>query len=188
MGLARLTRDRVYRFYLASPLAFEDWQNPTAAELNANPTNDPNGLIFNLSCALSTDDTTFDLDDPDVDESLSFCQDAGSSETMSYNPNIVFGIFRSLQPWTNAASTASSAGYNSSNLAFTLLAWRGTEYFAILSIGKDEDAPFEEGDIVKMAEVATDWGIDVADSGSAIKLTQDFANRSRIAWNREVAA
>lgn len=44
MALKRLQKDEVYRFYLASKLAFEDWENPTTAELNANPTNDPNGL------------------------------------------------------------------------------------------------------------------------------------------------
>ena len=63
MALKRLQRDEVYRFYLASPLAFADWENPTTAELNANPTNDPNGLIFNLSCALDTDTSQFDLDE-----------------------------------------------------------------------------------------------------------------------------
>ena len=49
MALARLNSDEVYRFYLASPFAFTDWENPTAAEFNANPTNDPGGEIWNIT-------------------------------------------------------------------------------------------------------------------------------------------
>lgn len=188
MALRRLQRDEVYRFYLASPLAFADWENPTAAELNANPTNDPNGVIFNISCALNQDGTTFNLDDPELDESLSFCQSSGTTERMAENPNVVLEIFRSQAAWTNASSTLSSDGFNSANLAMTLLAWRGIEYFAIMSIGKDEDAPFAPGDRIKMAEVATDFGIDVMGSGENVRMSNDTAARSRVNWNYTVAA
>ena len=41
MALARLQKDEVYRLGLASPRAFADWTAPTAAELNANSSNDP---------------------------------------------------------------------------------------------------------------------------------------------------
>lgn len=188
MALRRLQRDEVYRFYLASPLAFADWENPTTDELNANPTNDPNGLIFNITCALNQDGTTFSLDDPELDESLSFCQSAGSTERMAENPNVVLEIFRSRQAWTNASSTSAANGFNSANLAFSLLAWRGVEYMAIMSVGRDEDAPFEVGDRIKMAEVATDFGVDVFGSGENIRMSQDFANRSRVNWNYSLEA
>lgn len=191
MALRRLTKDEVYRFVLASPLAFAG-DVPTAAELNSNPTNDPNGLVFTLTCALNTDGTTFDLGEAETDDSLSFCQKAGDTERMAENPEIVFEIFRSRQPWTNAASTAAADGYNSANLAFSLLAWRDVEYMAILSVGKDVDAPFEEGDRIKMARVATDWGVDVMGSGENIRMSNDFANRGSddavFAWNWPIAA
>ena len=61
MPVDRLQADQVYRFYLAHRLAFANWQTPTIAELNANSTNAPSGLIWNLTCALNTDGTTFDL-------------------------------------------------------------------------------------------------------------------------------
>jgi len=188
MALRRLQRDEVYRFFLASPLAFADWENPTVAELNANPTNDPNGLIFSITCALNQDGTTFNLDDPELDESLSFCQSSGTTERMAENPNVVLEIFRSEQPWTNASSTSAANGYNSANLAMSLLAWRGIEYFAIMSIGKDEDAPFAVGDRIKMAEVATDFGVDVMGSGENVRMSNDTAARSRVNWNYTVAA
>ncbi len=188
MALQRLSRDQVYRFYLAHPLAFADWENPTAAEMNANSSNDPSGLIFNLTCALNQDGTTFSLGDPELDESLSFCQSAGNQERMSENPDIVFEFFRSLLPWDDADSVLAADGFNSANLAFSLLAWRGIDYFAILSVGEDEDEPFDAGDRIKMAEVSTDWGMDVLGTGENIRMNQTFANRSRVNWNYEIAA
>lgn len=190
MALARLTRDNVYRFYLVFPRAFEDWTNPTLAELNSNPTNDPSGLVFNVTCALNQDGTTFDLGEPELDDSLSFCQKAGDTERMAENPEIVFEIFRSAQKWTNAASTASADGFNSANLAFSLLFARGVEYFAIMSVGKDEDEPFAAGDEIKMARVATDHGVDVMGSGENIRMSNDFANRggTELLWNYTLTA
>ena len=78
MALERL-QGLVHRFWFASPLAFEDWTKPTANEMNANPTNDPHGLIFNLTCPLDTEGTVFDLTDPEMDDSTSFCQEASDS-------------------------------------------------------------------------------------------------------------
>ena len=57
MALERL-QGLVHRFHLAAPNHFADWKNPTLLELNANPTNNPNGTIFNLTCALDTANTT----------------------------------------------------------------------------------------------------------------------------------
>lgn len=188
MALKRLARDEVYRFYLASKLAFEDWENPTAAEFNANPTNDPNGLIWNLSCALDTDTTQFDLDEPDSDDSLTFCQSAGNQEAMEYSATIVYGLQLAKERWTDADSTLAVAGFNTSTLGQSLLTWRGVEYFAILSVGKDVDAPFAIGDRVKMAEVATDYGIVEGGTGEMLKMTQTFAKRSSINYNYKLLA
>lgn len=188
MALRRLQADTVYRFYLASKLAFEDWGNPTAAEFNANPTNDPNGLIFNVTCALDTDTTQFDLDEPDSDDSLTFCQSAGNQEPMEYSATVVFGIQMSKERWLDADSTLAADGFNTSTLTQSLLTWRGIEYFAIMSVGKAEDEPFAIGDRVKMVEVATDWAIPEGGSGEMYKLTQSFARRSSILWNYSIAA
>lgn len=188
MALKRLQKDEVYRFYLASKLAFEDWENPTVAELNANPTNDPNGLIWNLSCALDTDTTQFDLDEPDSDDSLTFCQSSGNQEPTEYAATVVYGVQLAKERWTDASSTLAADGFNTSTLAQSLLTWRGVEYFAILSVGEDVDAPFAVGHRIKMAEVATDHGIVEGGSGEMLKLTQTFAKRSQLAWNIPVAA
>lgn len=172
------------RLYLASPLAFADWQNPTTAELNANPTNDPNGLIWNLSCALSQSDTTFDLADSDTDDELTFCQVAGAVNPTTYNTDIVYTAFRSDTPWV----TSDAATFNTANLAHSLLQWRGVEYFAIASVGKDAGETFAVGDRVKLARVATDNGVDVKDTGSSVKIQATLLSRGDISWNTEILA
>ena len=174
----------VTRFYLASPLAFEDWQRPTAAELNANPTNDPSGLIWNLTCAIAQDDTTHDLGDSDTDDALSFCQIAGAANPTSYNADIQWSIFRDAKRWIVSDSATESVA----NLAFSLLAWRGVEYFFIASVGEAYDQPFAAGDRVKMARCATDYNADVVGSGESVKLTVAPLSRSDLNWNYALQA
>lgn len=186
MTLARLKDDLVYRFYLAHELAIADIEAPTAAELNANSSNLPSALIFNLTCALSTDGTTFDLDDPEQDDTLTFCQRAGSGEVLTRSATIVYEYVMAKARWTNASSTLDADGYNVANLAHSLLAWRGIDYYAIMSVGKAPDAAFAAGDRVKIAQVATDYAIPNISSGAPITWTQTFAKRTDLAWNVEV--
>ena len=194
---ARLKDDLVYRFGLASPLAFEDWTQPTVAEMNAWSTgavfNDPSGLIWNLTCALNTDATQFDLDDPDRDESLTFCQVAGQGDVMVENATVVYEFERSKGRWTNAASTTKAAspegdGFNTAELALSLMAWRDVEFFAWMSIGKGPEEPFEVGDHVSLIRVATDYGVDVIGTGENARMSQTFGFRSDVLWNYEITA
>ena len=174
----------VTRFYVASPLAFQDWQHPTAAELNANPTNDPNGLIYNLTCAMSQDDTTHDLGDSDTDDALSFCQIAGAANPTSYNPDIQWSFFRDANPWIVSDVDTESVA----NLAFSLFAWRGVEYFFIASVGEAYDQPFAEGDRIKMVRAATDYLADVVGSGESVRATETPLSRGDILWNYSLEA
>ena len=176
--------DPAVRIYLASPLAFADWKNPTAAELNANPTNDPDGLIWNLTCAIDRADSTFDLDDAETDDSLSFCQVAGTTNPTSLNPNIALSAFRSKVPWVVSDPTTE----NTANLAFSLLAWRGVEYFAIISVGERYDESFSIGDRLKMARVGTVDPIDTYGSGEVLKIQNDLRALGDVNWNYRVAA
>lgn len=174
----------VTRFVLASKRAFANWQAPTVAELNANPTNNPHGLIWNLTCAISQDDTTHDLGDSDTDDELSFCQVAGAENPSTKQADIQWTIFRDQNAWVTTDTNSESVA----NLAFSLLAWRGIEYFAIASVGKAYDQPFEVGDQLKMAEVATDYITDVIEAGSSVKGTQSFLARGSILWNYSIAS
>lgn len=188
MALRRLTGDEVYRIGLASKRNFANWQEPTAAELNSNPTNDPAGLIWDLTCALNTDGSTFDLDDPDFDESLTFCQTAGNQERMTENATVVFDIVRAAERWDDATSLLSADGFNTSNLALSLLAWRGPEYLAFMSIGESPDEPFDVGHRISMIGVQADWGVDSVDTGAKANMVQNFAFRGDVLWNYRIAA
>lgn len=170
------------RIGLASPFAFADWKNPTLAEMNARSSTDPHALVYELSCALDEDATTFDLGESDTDDSKSFCQTAGTATPTSYNPEIAFTAFRSTVPWV----IADPATLNTANLAFSLLAWRGVEYFAWMSVGKEPGAPFVAGDRIKLVRVATDYGIDEIGSGDNVRLNQTFASRGDVLWNHEL--
>lgn len=182
MALER-TQGQIYRWGVASPLAFEDWKNPTVAELNANPDNDPTGLIFNLTCALDTDGTQFDLTDPDTDDSTSFCQDATESTPISQNVDIVFEFFRA----TEEGKIDDPQVWNTAHLAFTLLAWRGVEFFFWKSVGESPDAPFEAGQRISLARAATDWAVDSPATSEVLRMTQTPATRGDILWNYELA-
>lgn len=183
MALARL-QGLVHRFILAAPNHFADWQNPTLAEMNANPTNDPSGTIFNITCALNTDGTTFDLGDPETDDSVTFCQVAGTETVTAYNPEIVFEAERSRVRWV----TTDANTFNSANLAFSLLAWRGVEYWAGMSIGRGPDDEFVEGDRIKLARITTDHGIDLSGAGENLRLQQTPAALGDINWNFRLEA
>jgi len=186
MALERLTEDLSYRFMLAHKLAIADISAPTDDELNANSSNVPSALIFNVTCALNTDGTTFDLDDPELDDTTSFCQRAGSGDVLTRSATVVFEYFMDKRRWTDATSTSESDGYNVANLTHSLLAWRGQEYLAIMSVGKAPDAAFAAGDRVKIAQVATDYAIPNISSGAPITWVQTFAKRTDLAWNVEV--
>lgn len=177
-----MANERLYnpavRLWLAFPEAFADWQNPTVAEMNANPTNDPTGLIFNITCAVNQDGTTFDLGDSDTDDSLTFCQVAGAQNPTSYNPEITLEVERSKDPLQ----------VNTANTAFGLLAWRGVEYFAIMSIGEEPGKPVAVNERLKLARVAIDYPTDVMDTGANVRLTTAFAQRGDVNWNHRVAA
>lgn len=181
MALER-TQGLVYRLWFAGPNAFADWTQPTAAEMNQNLSNDPDGVIFNLTCALDTDSSTFDLGDAEIDDSTSFCQLAGSGDRMSENPEVVYGVFRSREK-----ALASDADIDIANLAFNLLAYRGVEGFAIMAVGRGPEDEVEVGDPLKIVGVTTDHAVDTVNANEPLMFTQNFAPTGDVAWNVRAA-
>lgn len=171
------------RIGLASIYHFANWQQPTAAEMNeAAGGADMEGSIWDLSCALDLDNTTFDLGDSETDDELSFCQWAGSANPTEFNPEIVYTAFRSTEPYI----VSDPATLNQANAAFALMAHRGQEYFAWMSWGKEPGEAFAAGDHISLVRVATDFGVDEVGTGSNVKLGQTFGFRSDILWNGEL--
>lgn len=161
------------RWLIAFPEAFDDWRTPTVAELNAR-----DGLVFEITCAVNQDGSNFDLGDSDTDDSLTFCQEAGAANRTTENPDIVWEVERSRDRDDD----------NTANTAFSLLAWPDVEYFAILSVGEEPTELFSTGDRIKMARVATDYGVDAHGNGENIRLSQTPSNRDDVNWNYEVVA
>lgn len=174
----------VYRFGLILPGGLSDWTAPTSAELNANPTNNPNGLVFNLTCALDVDNTSFSLDDPEMDDSHSFCQSASDEEPTADNVTVSFSAFRA----TGEGKIGNPSVWNTAHLAFTLLAWRGVEYYAFRSLGESPEAGFAPGQYIDLVKVATNWGTDEVGTGEPVRITQDFAFRGDVNWNYKLLA
>lgn len=173
------------RIGLASVFHFANWQAPTAAEMNAaNAAPNLTGSIWDLSCALDLDNTTFDLGDSETDDELSFCQWAGMEEPTQLNPEIVYTAFRSTVPY----EVSSPATLNQANVAFALMAHRGQEYFAWMSDGKEPGESFAIGDRVSLVKVASDFGVDEVGTGENVKLSQTWGFRSDILWRYKLAA
>ena len=170
-----MTNTRLYRenvtIALALPEAFSDWETPTAAELNG-------ALVYDITCALNEDGTTFDLGDSDTDDSLSFCQAAGSVSPTFYNPSVALEAFRSFDP----------TGSNTANTAFGLLAFPDVEYFAVLRVNGAPDANFAVGDRVSVVRVKTDYPVDVAGAGENIRISNAMLPQGDVNWNYEIAA
>jgi len=170
MADTRLYRENVF-MGLAFPEAFADWQAPTAAELNGP-------LVFDITCALNEDGSSFNLADSDTDDTLTFCQSAGSVTPTRQNAEVVYEAERSTDPIDS----------NVANTAFGLLAFPDIEYFAVLRIGEASDTPFAVGDRVSLVRVATDYPVDVIGSTENVRLQQNFLAKSDINWGFEVAA
>jgi len=170
-----MTNTRLYRenvtFALAFPQAFANWETPTAAELNG-------ALVYNITCALNEDGTTFDLGDSDTDTSLSFCQAAGAVSPTYYNPSVTFEAFRSEDPTDD----------NTANTAFGLMAFPDIEYLAILRVNGAPDDNFAVGDRVSLVRVKTDNPADVIAAGENIRISNAFLAQGDVNWNYEVAA
>jgi len=167
----RLYRENV-TFALALPEAFTDWEAPTATELNNAD------LVYNITCALNEDGTSFDLGDSDTDDSLSFCQAAGSISPTFFNPEVIFEAFRSQDP--TAANTA--------NDAFGLLAFPDIEYFAVLRVGAESDVNFAIGDRVSLVRVKTDFPVDIGGAGENLRIQNNFLSQGDVNWKFEIAA
>lgn len=172
------------RIGLASVYHFDDWTNPTAAEMNANPTNDLTGSKWDLSCALDLDNTTFDLGESETDEELSFCQTAGASTRTDENPEIVYTQFLSRQRYL----VADPASRDQANTAFALMFARGVEYYAWMSRGKEPGEPFEIGDQISLVRIVTDYEVPEIGTGENAKGTATFGFRSEILWNHTISA
>lgn len=171
-----MANDRLYResirFDLAYIEAFADPSAPTAAELN-NAT-----FVKNVTCALDEDGTEFTLGDPDTDDSLSFCDKAGSSTATFKNPSVTFVGYRDEDRIANGVY----------NLLFDHIAFADIPYYAILRVGKRSDAVYAVNDYIRLVRVRTDEPVPVLASGENTKISNVLLNDDFVNWNYKVLA
>lgn len=171
MALERLFRQSV-RIDIAYPEAFANPAKPTAAELNDAT------LVKNITCALDEDTTEFTLNDPDTDESLSFCDAAGSQTATFKNPNVVLTAYRD-------ADRSASGVYD---LAFQHLGFQDIPYIAILRVGLDEETAYANGQYIRMVGGVTDLPVSVEESGENTRIQNTLLADGFVNWNYKVGS
>jgi hypothetical protein len=170
MALERLYRKSIF-LGLAYPEAFADPANPTAAELNSD-------LVIDLTCALWEDSTEFTLGDPETDDGLTFCDEAGSQTRGAENPTVVYAALRDEDRVADGLY----------NLAFAHLAFPDVPYYAVLRVGHDSDAPFAIGQSVRLVRVRTDNPVDALENGNNALLQNNFLADGFVNWNYRLTA
>jgi hypothetical protein len=165
-----MANERVYRenirIDLAHTEAFADPSDPQIAELNDAT------LVKNITCALDEDGTEFTLGDPDTDDSLSFCDAAGSQTATFKNPTVTLQGFRD--------EDRDAAGVY--NLAFDLLGWEDVPYIAILRVGYDSDVAYAAGQRINMVGGTTDLMVSVEESGTNARYSNTILPDGFVNW------
>lgn len=169
MALDRIFRQTV-RIDLAYPEAFANSAAPTAAELN-NAT-----LVKNITCALDEENTEFTLNDPDTDDSLSFCDAAGTQTATFKNPNVLFSIYRD-------ADRSATAVFGT---AFAHLFSADNPYIAILRVGLDYSTAYATNQYIRMVGGKTDNPVSVEETGENARLQNTLLPDGFVNWNYKI--
>lgn len=169
MPLDRIYRQTV-RIDLAYPEAFANPAAPTAAELN-NAT-----LVKNITCALDEESTEFTLNDPDTDDSLSFCDPAGTQTATFKNPNVVLVAYRD----------ADRSATGVFGVAFAHLFASDEPYIAILRVGLPFGTAYATNQFIRMVSGKTDQPVGVEESGENARISNTLLPDGFVNWNYRI--
>lgn len=161
-------------WYLAHPEAFADRVNPTSAEFAGD-------LVYDITCAVDEEGTTFQLTDSDTDDRYSYCTESGVDRPTSYNPTVELGFYR------DADRTATGAFAD----AFNLLHFPDVPLYVIKRVGDQENTPgtaVAAGDIVSMQYIKTDYGIDTVAAEDPAMMTQGGLQQGWVNWQHTLAS
>lgn len=171
MPTERLYRENV-RIDVAYPEAFANPAAPTIAELNDAM------FVKNITCALDEDGTDISLGDPDTDDSLSFCDAAGSTTATFKNPSATLVAYRDAD--RNAAGVY--------DLALQHLGFPDVPLIVILRVGYRSDVAYGATQKIKMVGIKTDLPVSVEDSGQNARLSNTGLNDGFVNWNYKITA
>jgi hypothetical protein len=166
MALDRLYRENV-RIDLAYPEAFVNPYQPTTTELN-NAT-----FVKNITCALDEDSTEFTLGDPDTDDSLSFCDAAGSSSATFDNPTLT------LTAYSDEDRSASGVY----DLATQLIGYPDIPFYGIMRLGFRSDVAYAVGQDIRIIGARTDLPVSLEESGENARLQNSMLPDGTVSWN-----
>ena len=164
----------------AYPEAFANPQTPTSAELNdlfVYGTNE-DGVVFNISCAITDDSYGIAVTDSDTDDTRTICQIGQVQNPTFQNYEVVFDVLRDAD--IDAAGVF--------NLAFELFVGVDRPYWIIVRLGEDHNAPFAVGQDIKMFGVTTDNPVDVVDDNTMLKFGPRFKNTGELLVNYRLTA
>lgn len=172
-----MANDRLYRetirIDIAYPEAFANPATPTAAELNNSL------LVKNITCALDEDTTEITLNDPDTDDSLSFCDAAGTQTATFKNPSVVLTAYRDRD-------REQAAGVY--QLALDHLNSADNPYIVILRVGSRSDVPYAANQFVRMVGGKTDIPVSVEESGENSRIQNTILPDGFVNWNYKIAS
>lgn len=162
-------------WYVALPEAFADWRQPTAAEMNDAL------YVFDITCAVDEEGTTFNLGDSDTNDRYTYCDDSGIDRPTFYNPEVTLAILRDADRSADGVF----------NRALELFMKPDHRLHVIKRVGDQDNtpgAPVSSGDRLKIQDIKTDFPADVVASGDPVMFETTGLQQGRVAWNIEVAA
>lgn len=161
-------------FLIALPEAFANRAAPTAAELNG-------ALVFDVTCAIDEEGTTFQLSDSDTDDRYSYCTESGLDTPTNYNPEVELAFYR------DADRTATGAFADT----FNLLRSPDIPLYIIKRVGDQDNAPgvaVAINDRISMQYIKTDFGVDTLGVDDPAMMTQGGLQQGWVNWQYTVQA
>lgn len=175
MPYAKLTRPN-QTWAVALEGAFEDWANPTLAELNDRR------FVHFLSCALTEDGTSLVMADSETDDTLTFCSKGNETTPTQYN-------LTSQLTWLKDANTGGSGSTvdltSLYNKATAMLGNVDIPYWIISRTGPNasQDIDFEAGHVIKMGRFLTDYPVDVLENNTPVRGQNSLVFQGDVLWN-----
>lgn len=170
MAGVKLLRPNV-RIRAHYPEAFEDFYNPTAAELN-----DPK-FGFNITCGM-TDDYTLNQTASETDTGMTPCDESEVANPTSQNYEVSFDFYRDLDITANGL-------YNQN---FNLFKAAGCPFVISKSLGKPQNDPYVAGDVVSLYGVVTIAPEDILSDREMIFIGARFSYTGEVLIEHEVTA
>lgn len=161
-------------WYIALPEAFADRTAPTSAEFGG-------ALVYDITCAVDEDGTTFQLTDSDTDDRYSYCTESGLDKPTNYNPEVELAFYR------DADRTATGAFAD----AFNLMRYPDIPIYVIKRVGDQDNTPgtaVAAADKISMQYIKTDFGIDTIGVDDPAMMTQGGLQQGWVLWNHTLAS